>query len=389
MQPLSVVICGGGFAAAEGLLRLRRLAAERVAVTLLAPDEYLNYRPQTVLTPFTGSPVTRYPIGELTAVTGAQWVRDRLASVDLGAHTAHTTDGQSLVYDALLLAPGAQERKPSPHVALFTDRTKGQTFRGIVEEIDAGAITSLTLIEPAGPSWPLPLYELALLTAKHVHDRGLHVQITLVSLSPHPLYPFGDVVGATVQRLLQDAGVTLYLRTSAHIVGPRLVELKPSGVELHQDRIVTLPTIIGPNVRGVPGDARDRFIPVDDRCRVRGADGHVFAAGDATDLPIKHGGLAAQQADIAAAGIAHLADAAPAPGPFRPVLYGTMLTGDAPLYLKAHVVAGRGWASEVLTAPTWSSDQLVVADELATYLAHRQPEVGQTGHVDARTDNRG
>ena len=33
MQPVSVVICGGGFAAAEGLLRLRRLAAERVAVT--------------------------------------------------------------------------------------------------------------------------------------------------------------------------------------------------------------------------------------------------------------------------------------------------------------------------------------------------------------------
>ena len=131
------------------LLRLRRLAAERVAVTPLAPDEYLNYRPQTVLTPFTGSPVARYPIGELAAVTGAQWVRDRLASVDLGAHRAHTTDGQSLVYDALLLAPGAQERKPSPHVALFTDRTKGQTFRGIVEEIDAGAITSLTLIEPA------------------------------------------------------------------------------------------------------------------------------------------------------------------------------------------------------------------------------------------------
>ena len=95
MQALSVVICGGGFAAAEGLLRLRRLAAERVAVTLLAPDEYLNYRPQTVLTPFTGSPVARYPIGELTAVTRAQWVRDRLASVDLEAPTPFTRSRRS------------------------------------------------------------------------------------------------------------------------------------------------------------------------------------------------------------------------------------------------------------------------------------------------------
>ena len=267
MQPLSVVICGGGFAAAGRFTR-SPVGCRTVTVTPLAPDEYLNYRPQTVLTPFTGSPVARYPIGELAAVAGTQWVRDRLASVNLGAHRARTTDGQSLVYDALLLAPGAPERKPSPHVALFTDRTKGQTFRGIVEEIDAGAITSLTLIEPGCPSWPLPLYELALLTAKHVHDRGLHVQIALTPLSPRPLYPFGEVVGATVQRLLQDAGVTLYLRTSAHIVGPRLVELKPSGVQLHQDRIVTLPTIIGPNVQDVPGDTHDRFIPVDDRCRV-------------------------------------------------------------------------------------------------------------------------
>ena len=111
-------------------------------------------------------------------------------------------------------------------------------------------------------------------------------------------------------------------------------------------------------------------------------------SGD-TDLPIKHGGLAAQQADIAAAGIAHLAGAAPAPGPFRPVLYGTMLTGDAPRYLEAHVVAGRGWASEVLTAPTWSRTSSWSPTNWRPTLAHRQPEVGQTDHVDARTDNRG
>ena len=34
---------------------------------------------------------------------------------------------------------------------------------------------------------------------------------------------------------------------------------------------------------------------------------HVFAAGDATDFPVKQGGLGAQQADVAAAGIAALA----------------------------------------------------------------------------------
>ncbi|MFZ0831995.1 MAG: FAD-dependent oxidoreductase [Mycobacterium sp.] len=373
MQRLNVVVCGGGFAAAEGLLRLHRLTGERVAVTLITPNEHLNYRPRTVMTPFTGSPVARYPIRDLAAATSARWVRDRLASVDLRSRTLYTANGQSLNYDAALLALGAQERKPNPHVALFTDRTGGQTYRGIVEQIDTGAITSLTLIEPSGPSWPVPLYELALLTAKHAHDRGLRVEITLVTPRPHPLYPFGETVGATVERLLQAAGVTLHSGTSAHIAGPRLVHLTPAGVELRPDRIVTLPTITGPNVRGVPGDARDRFIPVDDRCRVPNTDGRVFAAGDATDLRVKHGGLATQQADIAAAGIAHLADVAPAPGPFRPVLYGTLLTGDAPLYLQAHLVAGRGWQSQILTEPAWPADQLVVADELVSYLAEHPP----------------
>ena len=39
--------------------------------------------------------------------------------------------------------------------------------------------------------------------------------------------------------------------------------------------------------------------------------------------------LAAQQADTAAAGIAHLAGAGPAPPALRPVVYGTLLTGTS------------------------------------------------------------
>jgi NADPH-dependent 2,4-dienoyl-CoA reductase/sulfur reductase-like enzyme len=138
---------------------------------------------------------------------------------------------------------------------------------------------------------------------------------------------------------------------------------------------VTLPTITGPNLRGIPGDAADRFISVDDRCRVRNTDGRVFAAGDATDLPIKNASLAAQQADTAAAGIAHLAGAGPAPPAVRPVLYGTLLTGDKPLYLAAHLIAGTGSRAQIHDQPPWRSDQLVFAEELTAYIAGLSPEV--------------
>jgi len=50
------------------------------------------------------------------------------------------------------------------------------------------------------------------------------------------------------------------------------------------------------------------LLSIDPLCRERGLT-NVFAAGDATDFPIKHGGIAAQQADVAAQTIATMADA--------------------------------------------------------------------------------
>jgi hypothetical protein len=97
-------------------------------------------------------------------------------------------------------------------------------------------------------------------------------------------------------------------------------------------------------------------------------DRRIFAAGDATDLPVEQGGLGSQSPDTAAAGIAHLAGAAEAPTPLRPVIRGMLLTGRDPLYLAAHLIAGRGWLAQILDKPPWPVDEKVVAEELGPYL---------------------
>lgn len=370
MDPLTVVICGGGVAALEALLRLRKLAGDRVVLNLLCPSEELIHRERTVLVPFGLGEAERHAIKPIVEDTGAHWVRDRAAWVDLPARTVHTVGGRHLRYDALLLAPGAREGSPSPHVSIFSDRTSGQVYRRIIQELDSGATTNVVLIEPSGPSWPLPLYELALLTAKHADDRGLRPSIEIVTPHPRPLHAFGDQVGTSVEALLREAGIAVHTRTRARVDAPQLLHLEPGHIDLHPDRIVSLPTITGPNLRGIPGDAVDRFIPIDQRCRVRGTVGHIFAAGDATDLPVKNGSLAAQQADTAAAGIAHLAGAGPAPAALRPLLRGTLITGDKPLYLEAFLIAGTGWRAQIHDQPPWRSEQLVVAEELAAYIAN-------------------
>jgi sulfide:quinone oxidoreductase len=105
------------------------------------------------------------------------------------------------------------------------------------------------------------------------------------------------------------------------------------GGEVYVDRVITLPQLEGPSVPGLPHD-KHGFIPVDSHGRVSGLF-DVYAAGDVTAFPLKQGGLAAQQADAVAETIAAELQIPITPKPFSPVLRGLLLTGGAPLYLRA------------------------------------------------------
>ena len=99
------------------------------------------------------------------------------------------------------------------------------------------------------------------------------------------------------------------------------------------DRVVTLPELVGPRLPGLPHDQHG-FIPIDSHGRVSGLE-DIYAAGDVTTFPLKQGGLAAQQADAVAETIVADLGIPLTPKPFRPVLRGLLMTGGAPLYLRA------------------------------------------------------
>ena len=80
MPEFNALICGGGVAAVEGLLHLRRLTGDEVAVMWLCPDEHFRFRPLAVQEPFVSEHVRQYPIERVVADTGAVWIRDRLAA---------------------------------------------------------------------------------------------------------------------------------------------------------------------------------------------------------------------------------------------------------------------------------------------------------------------
>ena len=78
---------------------------------------------------------------------------------------------------------------------------------------------------------------------------------------------------------------------------------------------------------GVPSEPNFGFIPVDHHGRVDGLDG-VYAAGDATNFPIKQGGLATQQHEPSSRAC-RLRQMAPDVGQRRDALLGGHRADDA------------------------------------------------------------
>lgn len=367
MDRFRVVICGGGIAAIEGLLRLRRLVGDAVDVTLIAPDDALRYRPLAVDEPFARRGVRNYPLKTIARRTGAEWEKDAVEWLDPDGQVVHTAAGGNITYDALLLAVGARLARPFDHVTVFDDAHADEAYHGLVQDVEGGYTRSVALVLPEGPAWLLPAYELALMTGERASSMGEEgLAVFLVTPEPAPMAALGDGASRAVAELLERAGVRVYANARPDVPASRHLLVSPNGPELEAERIVAMPRIEGRPIRNVPSTA-DGFVPIDELCRVRGLGERVFAVGDMTDFQIKHGGLGAQMADVAAAAIAPLVGDAPAPQPLRPVIRGVLHTGAAPLYLTARMEDGR-MESEATSERAWPPDEKVVAEELGPFL---------------------
>ena len=332
----SVLIAGAGVGGIEALLALDELAADLVAIELLAPADTYVQRAQLVAQPFGGPEPARIELAELTAETGAHHIRDSLAAVDAGAGVATTSGGRSLRFDSLLVAVGAIAE---PGIAgALTFPGPPAEFARVLEQLGHRDMRRIAFAVPPGAEWSLPAYELALLTAAEVRARRLEgVEIILVTHEREPLKAAGPPAVSLVEARLAEAGVELI--TGARALGFEAGELELEDREaVRADAVIGLARLRGPVIEGLPSTPAG-FLPIDVQMHVGGLDS-VWAVGDATSHPIKQGGLAAQQAEIAAAGIATRAGARVPRRGFDPVLRATMVTGGPAEYIRARIAGG-------------------------------------------------
>ena len=363
---LRVVIVGGGVAALETALALRELAPEQTAITVIAPNEEFVYRPMTVREPFAYTAARRYPLAQIVQDAGAELLAGELDYADPERHTVHTKAGEAIEYDALVLAMGARAVPRYKHAITIDDRRMDETLHGLIQDIEGGYVDSLAFVAPGRMAWQLPLYELALMTAGRAYDMNVDLSTTIITPEDSPLAIFGSTASNAIAQRLERAHVKTINSAYVEVPSAGEVVINPGDRHLHVKRVIALPELYGPSIHGIPLGEHG-FIRVDPHGRVRDVEG-VYAAGDAIDFPIKHGGVGSQQADVAAQSIAALAGAPVTPEPFNPVVHGMLLTDGKPMYLTAKITGGHGFSSEITDTPTWSPPSKIAAKYLAPYL---------------------
>ena len=368
MSRRRLLVAGGGVGAVEALLALRELAPEAFDVTLLAPGPALVLAPESVAEATGGPPASQFDLAAIAADLGVKHVRDALDAVDVSERRATTRDGTTLDYDALLLALGALPGPALPGALRFGGVRDVSAVRSALERTADAACPTIALVATGGVGWTLPLYELATLVAARFEDEGRERSLIVVTSEAEPLSVFGRTASREVAHHLAQLGIHVKTATMAEGFENGRLWLAAGG-SIEADVVIALPEPRGPEVPGLPVDPSG-FVPVDRFGRVAGAPS-VWAAGDMTARPLKQGGLAIQQADVAARSIAAWAGAPVEPQPYEPVLRGLLL-GTTPRFLRHSATSTVPSTSS--ERPLWSLDAKIVGGRLAPYL-HAHPEL--------------
>src|SRR3954454_25001492 len=251
-RPPRVVIAGGGFAAIEALLALG--AAERAFdVELISADRRFVYRPAATAQPFDGTPPLCYDLASIADDLGAAHRVDRVEAVAPAARLVRLASGTLVRYDVLVLATGVRRLARIPGALTFTGPAQAPQFEAVLDELAAGAARRIAFAIPSGVCWALPLYELALLTARYARERGLDADVAIVTPERAPLDVFGVQASGLIGDMLDEREV--------RFLGSRSPERFDRAGELHlrfeagplaADRVVAAPSMVGRPICGIP-----------------------------------------------------------------------------------------------------------------------------------------
>ena len=317
--------------------------------------------------PFTGQPADRHELAPALSELGAEFVQAAVVGVDSKAKTVELADGARLDYDMLLVALGGRPRPAFAGAETFWAGRSDMVVDELLAKAAADPSRTLAFVVPAGCTWPLPLYELALMTRRRVEENGpFGVRLRILTPEEGPLAIFGEPASEAVATAFAGRGLEVDAMKTVAEERRRAARFTPGRACSRPAPSSRCPRSRGPALPGLPSDEHG-FVPVDLNMRVTG-ETDVYAAGDGTTFPVKQGGLATQQADAAAEHIAARLGAEVTARPFDPVLRGQLITGPDSLNMEHSLTGGHGEGGASLDYLWWPPGK-VAGRYLAPWLA--------------------
>ena len=153
-----MLIVGAGVAGLETLLALRALAADRVDVTLLAPELKFVNRSMSASRPFEAPRVRGLRLQDVARDLGARLLPATLDRVEPAQHRVVTSDGDRLTYDRLVLAVGARPARAwqAPGVLTLGGGRDGglNGYPVLLHQLRRGQVNRVAFVRPTGATWP-------------------------------------------------------------------------------------------------------------------------------------------------------------------------------------------------------------------------------------------
>jgi len=167
-RPADVVILGGGVAGLEAMMALREHAGARVRIALVAAQQEFVERPMTVAEPFDRGTARRIPLERIAADFGATFIHAEAIGVNADATRVVFAGGESMGADTVIVAVGARPVAAFADAVTFGLPGSGDAMRALLADLERGAVRRVAFVAPSLAGWALPLYELALMTARAV-----------------------------------------------------------------------------------------------------------------------------------------------------------------------------------------------------------------------------
>jgi hypothetical protein len=140
----------------------------------------------------------------------------------------------------------AAGRDPGRRRADFVWTTSGDAADGralvdrLVADLVLERIHTVAYVVPSEASWTLPLYRVAITTARRGWCIGLEApRYWFITPEPAPLASLGTAASAAASARLDPEGITFVGSTYADVL-PGVVLLDPQGERIEVDRVVTL-----------------------------------------------------------------------------------------------------------------------------------------------------